>query len=305
MKQLKEIGILQEIKCGNNFGYVLDDDTCFISTDYKVLLAQEAGVFVPCMRAQYNGKIQLCYLVDEWQALSAILQEVKAETLVTIIINFLHDIFEVKNNGFLRCQNIDLSWEKVFVDMNTLKVKLVYLPIQMNFENRQLVFENELRTNLIHLLNRIQNNDNQKLKQLIVDLANATMPLQEVCDRAKEIEGHTKLRVTYEKSDGDRVKEETLRMVGVNLPMPFEVYLDKRKIIIGKQRDRADIALTFNPMISRMHCTITREENTVYIVDENSVNGTFINQIRMPAGQKRQLQRGDSVRLANSEFKIV
>ncbi len=305
MKQLKEIGILQEIKCGNNFGYVLDDDTCFVSTDYKVLLAQEAGVFVPCMRVQYNGRIQLCYLVDEWQSMSAILQEVKTETLVTIIINFLHDIFEVKNNGFLRCQNIDLSWEKVFVDMNTLKVKLVYLPIQMDSENRQAVFENELRTNLIQLLNRIESNDNRKLNQLIADLANATIPLQEVCDRAKEIEGHTKLRVTYEESEGGRVKEEILRMVGVNLPMPFEVCLDKRKLVVGKQRDRVDVALSFNPMISRIHCTITRVDKAVYIADENSVNGTFINETRIPAGQKRQLQRGDSVRLANNEFKIV
>ena len=41
-----------------------------------------------------------------------------------------------------------------------------------------------------------------------------------------------------------------------------------------------------------------------YIVDLNSANGTFINKLRIPSGQRHPLKNGDVVRLANSDFMI-
>lgn len=35
-------------------------------------------------------------------------------------------IMEVRNNGFLQTQNIDISWDKIFVDPNTFTVKLLW-----------------------------------------------------------------------------------------------------------------------------------------------------------------------------------
>ena len=42
-----------------------------------------------------------------------------------------------------------------------------------------------------------------------------------------------------------------------------------------------------------------------YINDEGSANGTFVNGIRLNPGQKIQMNRGDVIRLADSDFQIV
>ena len=42
-----------------------------------------------------------------------------------------------------------------------------------------------------------------------------------------------------------------------------------------------------------------------YISDEGSVNGTFVNGVRLNSGQKLQINRGDVIRMADSDFQIV
>lgn len=50
MYSLKDNGILREVRCGNNFGYVLEDSVHFVNTDYKVLQSYKGGIFIPCMK---------------------------------------------------------------------------------------------------------------------------------------------------------------------------------------------------------------------------------------------------------------
>ena len=70
MNVLIENGIITEMKCGNNFSYILDDASLFLSTEYKVLQSQGEECFVKCMKLLYNGKIQFYFLVNEYKPLS-------------------------------------------------------------------------------------------------------------------------------------------------------------------------------------------------------------------------------------------
>lgn len=147
MNQLMESGKLQEIECGRNFAYILLDNAEFLSTDYKVLQSQQNKNFIPCMRMHFNGKIQLYYLVSEWQSLASLLPKLNAESFVTIVTNLLAGIVDVKNNGFLSVENINIELPRLYVDPNTLKVSLVYIPIASSAYGDALVFENELMPN--------------------------------------------------------------------------------------------------------------------------------------------------------------
>ena len=51
--------------------------------------------------------------------------------------------------------------------------------------------------------------------------------------------------------------------------------------------------------LSRLHATIYRDGDRVWIVDENSANGTFVNGVRT-AGPGTPLRNGDSVKIGNS-----
>ena len=126
---LKDRGIISEVKCGSNFEYVLENSAHFVNTDYKVLQSQTNGIFIQCMKMLRNGKVDLYYLTNDYRTLSSMFAGITQDMMIQVVINLFADVIEVRNNGFLDCQNIDLSWDKVFVEQNTLKVKLVYIPV--------------------------------------------------------------------------------------------------------------------------------------------------------------------------------
>lgn len=78
--------------------------------------------------------------------------------------------------------------------------------------------------------------------------------------------------------------------------------LESSNVIIGRKDPQAQIPLdldlsTYDPghALSRRHASIGREGPTYYLIDLNSTNGTRVNDVSLPAGQKMALQDGDSI----------
>lgn len=155
MNSLIENGYIRELECGANFSYVLEDGSTFLSTEYKVLQSQTDSCFVKCMKMLYNGKIQLYYLTKGLKSFASMLSSLDPESLMIIVSNLFSDIIDVKNNGFLSCQNIDIAFERIYVDPSTYKVFLVYLPLSRHIYDEYSSFENEIRTGLVKLISGI------------------------------------------------------------------------------------------------------------------------------------------------------
>ncbi len=76
-----------------------------------------------------------------------------------------------------------------------------------------------------------------------------------------------------------------------------EIPIDRDRISFGRGSD-ATIRFDDNSL-SRLHATLYRDGDRIWIVDENSSNGTYVNgQATAPAGTP--LGNGDSIRLGNS-----
>jgi hypothetical protein len=56
---------------------------------------------------------------------------------------------------------------------------------------------------------------------------------------------------------------------------------------------------------SRQHAVITFDKGNVTIEDLNSLNGTWVNGVRIYAGQPRQLRPGDVVQIGTVQMKLV
>lgn len=291
MEILKNDSSLMEIQCGNNFAYILENNIEFANTEYKVLQNETSGIFLPCMKMLYNGKVEIYYITDDYIPFSSILSGIKANTLITIIINLISSVKEVQTNGFLTCQGIDLSWDKIFVDEATLKVKLVYLPISPKTFDNDSAFESELRSGIIRLIYEIIDTPTNSINQLVSDLGNGSMSLDDIYSKLK--------------GRGMKVDVDYLRMVAMNTPQYFEIILDKEDLVVGKKAGLVDVAIPFNKMISRKHCRITRKDGKYYITDEASANGTYINGERIATNKAYQVNKGDIIRLADSDFQIV
>lgn len=55
-------------------------------------------------------------------------------------------------------------------------------------------------------------------------------------------------------------------------------------MLLGKKRALVDVVISFNNMISRKHCRISRDNGAFYISDEGSANGTYVNRVRLSRG---------------------
>lgn len=302
MNRLLENGQLQEMVCGTNFAYVLENNNAFQPTAYKVLQSQSSGAFVKCMKMQYNGHVQLYYVVDSLKPLSSMLSKMDAESFLTVIKNLFADIIETRSNGFLSCQNVEISFDKIFVDPSTYKVKLVYLPLSVHLFDDYSIYENQLRTSLIKLIGETQNLRVPKTRQLMGDLANGMLTLDDLYVRLKK--GNVDPNPDPNPDPDPTPEGGKLRIIAMNAPTRVEIDVTKDSFVLGKNPAAVDGAITFNKMISRVHCRINRVGGQYTVTDLQSANGTYVNKVRLQPNKPQLIKNGDIVKLANSDFQV-
>lgn len=301
MNALIENNYIQEMECGSNFSYILSDNSTFLSTEYKVLQSQANSCFVKCMKMMYNGKVQLYYLTKGLKSFASMIPTLDPESFLTIVANLLSDIIDVKLNGFLSCQNIDIAFEKIYVDPATYKVSLVYLPLSKRLFDDNSSFENEVRTGLVKLISGVSSLSSPKTTQFSADLSNGTLSIEDLFARIKGGKS-----TSGGASSENRIQEKpvNLRIIAMNAPSRVEIIVTKDDFVIGKKAELCDGIIGFNPMISRSHCRINRRGNQYTITDLQSANGTYVNRVRLQPNQPHPIKNGDIIRLADSDFQV-
>lgn len=302
MNTLIENNYISEMECGSNFSYILSDNGTFLSTEYKVLQSQANSCFVKCMKMMYNGKVQLYYLTKGLKSFASMLPSMDSDSFLTIVSNLLSDIIDVKHNGFLSCQNIDISFERIYIDPTTHKVSLVYLPLSKRIYDDNSSFENEIRTGLVKLISGISTLSSPKTMQFSADLSNGTLSIEDLHTRIKG--GKTIDRGTVDVVR-DNASSGLLRIIAMNAPTRVEITVSKDEFVIGKKPELCDGVIDFNKMISRSHCRINKRGNQYTITDLQSANGTYVNKVRLQPNQPHPINNGDVIRLANSDFQVA
>jgi len=313
MNRLIEKGLLQEISCGGNFAYVLADTSLFQPTDYKVLHSQADGIFVRCTKMLFNGKIQLYYMPDNMKPLSAVLSSLNPETFVTVVSNLLQGVLETKHNGFLSCANVELSFNKIFVDVSNMKVRLVYLPVSESLSSDDLFFESQLRSELLRTIRITPALSSPKTAALADHLMDGILSLEDLCAKMKSPafsnapEHKPAAQVLPEEPEIAKPPKlpKVLRLVTMNAPKRVEFTMNKNHYLIGKAGAKVHAEIDFNRMISRIHCCIDRDGNQFTLTDLGSTNGTFLNGDKLQPNYPQKLKDGDMLRLANSIFQVV
>lgn len=301
MNRLVASGQLEGMPCGVNYAYILSDSSLFLPTEYKVLRSQTGSGFVRCMKMLYNGKLQMYYFTENLKSLASMQHCLDSDSFLTIVANLFADIVAVDHNGFLSCRNIDISLDRIYVDPATCKVQLIYLPISQRLFEDRASFEKSLRGDLIRLITNTPAVSSPLTHQLAADLTNSNCSLAEMC---------SKLRQTHTERFGDCAtvyiappKETVVRLMALNGPANLQMVINKDSFVIGKS-ETVDGTISYNRMISRAHCRINKDGSLVTITDLQSSNGTYVNQTKLQPNQPCQLQNGDIIRLANSDFQV-
>ena len=310
MNELVEKGYITEMMCKNNLTYIINDDSLFLTTEYKVLQSLGDGSFVKCMKMLYNGKIQMFFQTQEYRSLASLLPQLDADRFLALVSNLIEDVLEVYENGFLSCQNIVLDFERLYVDTTTYKVKLIYLPISKHNYQDYAGFESALRSQIYKLISGVSNLSSPKTMQLSVDLTNSTLSLGKIHERLKGMsigsfngtsgtQGNS--GENYSGNDDTDISVKG-KLVALDAPVKIVVNISKPEFFIGRSARISDGVLGYNPAIGRRHCKVVQQGNSFYLEDMDSSNGTFLNGKRLMPGQLIPLSNGDRVQLANSHF---
>lgn len=321
--KLAQEGILQEMRCGTNVSYVLSDSNLFFLTGFKVLQGLEKNGFLRCVKASLNGKIQLVYLTHtdntELKSLKAMMTSIDASAFAVILRNWVAGIAYAKTVGFLHCPNIVTAIDHVFVDPKTYEVYQIYLPI-MEFCAAEdiLEFETELRASLVQLIDstpgfrvgavlalRDSLIDGSKTLEDIVRTNGSGIPTSG-CSPSDPPSGGG-LRPAGDMPTSGGMSGPTLTLDAAMHATPFHYVFQPRRTTIGRAgaTPAADVQIPGNPYIGGMHCFITFENGSYYVVDMNSRNKTYLNGRRLDPNVRELLRDGDEIRIANSTFRVM
>lgn len=80
--------------------------------------------------------------------------------------------------------------------------------------------------------------------------------------------------------------------------------INKPVFRIGKERSYVDYFVADNNAISRIHADIITKNNSFFVKDENSTNGTYVNGNRLSPNEEVQVFDGDIITFANEEFEF-
>lgn len=78
----------------------------------------------------------------------------------------------------------------------------------------------------------------------------------------------------------------------------------KRMITIGRD-PQSDIVIKDDPLVSRRHALIEREESVYYITDKGSTNGTYINNNPIPKHEKVRIKKGDAIQVGKTKLTML
>lgn len=302
MNTLIETGLITEQECGNNFSYVLNENSVFSNTDYKILQGNDNGPFVKAMRITLNGTPQMFYLTAGLRSFGAMLPQLNADRFITIAANIFHSVYEVKNNGFLKMRNVDVTMEHIYIDPLTNKALLIYLPLTKGFYDDDTVFETEFRAAFAKIILGISTLTSPKTMQLFSNLQNSSIPIEHVFDNIVSLAPDD-----IGEGDNDSIEQRktSLRLISMNAPEKIVLNIEDLPYTIGRSAEHADGVIKDNRMIGRTHCKVTETREGYFLEDLDSANGTSINRVRLLPGLQKKIENEDIIRIANFDFKVL
>lgn len=287
----------------DNYMDVRLDDISLLKTSaarYKSRMIEENNIpyMLHPMPYELDGKMWLRYKTSGNYILERVLLKLRLDGMLLklIMAQMLACIFSLE--GYLLSAN-DLVVDIRYMTYNpdTKSIGIIYVP-EYNADIRQ-----QLREMLEILMKGFDHRDSEGLVymygiyDMITDPGFSMVKLRETVLCETEVENN--INYSYVEPPDNEISCLVPLTNGLLEPIKLSDY--KEKIVIGRGKKQTDYRLATN-QISRVHACVLINENGIWIQDENSTNGTFVNSVRLAALENRQLRQGDIIAFANEEF---
>lgn len=81
-----------------------------------------------------------------------------------------------------------------------------------------------------------------------------------------------------------------------------KININKERFAIGRERGRVDYCISDNTAVGRTHAIIVNRGGSAYVIDQNSRNCTYVNDVRAGANQEVKIKSGDKITFADEAF---
>lgn len=279
----------------------------FITYESQMILASEQKYFIS---VEFEG--QLIWDINGLLPIEMYLssKEISFENIKSIILDLI-EALDSACKYLLKSDKVYLDTQYIFYDLECDRVKLTYLPLgEVCFSNEprkfkiavlSLLYMTQLAMNkdqeVIDLIDMLQN-EQTDMYQVRHYLLHKKHVVNKISWFKKYIWKKRKERQVPIKIENDMetimAKEESPYLVMKHK----KIYIKNTCFKIGRDGDN-DFVISNNKEIGRFHSEIVKENRECYLVDHNSLNGTFLNGVRLSRGKVYILKNQDLIEWAN------
>lgn len=290
----------------NNLSFLIEDESAFSYTAYRIMQNDKSGSLIQCVQTRLNGIIQIIYLTDEYVPLCTAMEQLQEEKIIGLIAGTFHHLQILSEYGFLNLSNLYVDLDKIYVDMKTLGIRFVYLPVNTGKENFQGSVVEKLKINFIKQIHRkkIVSDQYDKVEELLDILYDGTLDIKEAVKKLWSLSGEKK-QLFSNSTDASNEKDAVSELCLVETRSGRMFRIDGAELIIGRNAPTKEgRIIDTKKTLGRQHCKIIKKNQSYYLVDLESKNGTFLNGKRVRSMQEMILNEGDRIRIAHIELTV-
>lgn len=282
----------------------LQDDSGLSSLQYKVIQNEKPEYIIPCRMIAKDYEKELIFMTELYRELEGALLYMTVLKSMKAINDLVDAFMYIEKKDYLDISNIVLEEKSVLYNLQDNKIGLLYIPLSQGKEYHDFYLE------LIHYLRMIGEKtklaDYQKWKIFMHDMDKKEHTLEEISLYLKSMlmgdKGKKDAALKSVKKNEKGNIYIRLKGSGDNNKNIFHIDMDR--YVIGRIPALVEGSLPMFPTVSSQHCEFTRCEDGYEISDLSSSNGTFVNHVRVKPGEKRKLQHGDVVNIAELSFVV-
>lgn len=287
---------------------------------FRMLEGQIHRGFVPCKKSASNGIITIDYVLSQYVSLYDILPSMNPAMFRCVVTSLLDKINFFRENTYLKCENTYLSVDRIFVDRVRYEAHLVYLPLKADGDEDCLpYFEKKLKNNIEKIYNAYQNVQDPANANLIAQLSNSgapsyappvvppappvVPPAPPVAPVIPPVQPQPSVVPSYNNAyDAQPAYGNTEMFVLCSKGATPDIEINKDEFVIGKSQQRVDGVVRGSNLVSRVHCKAVIRNGQCFMVDLNSLNGTFVNGNKLTPGVESLITDGSVLSVADVQF---
>ena len=300
------------------FLYVFKDPADYWESGYRLMQESMVCNLAGCRLIRYNGHPACYFSLEGLRRLPQAAKAADPSELLRYMDSLLSAVLAVQAQGFLRCENLDISMYHVLADRISGEIRLIWLPVRGGLYEDEAHFEEVLRANMRELMANRPDCEIPLLRQAIRLLENDTLSLEALKQQLGMLQfcaGPARsvkpvCPVQPERSDGPMrpakpstpaVPAGRLRLVSLSSGQVICVNGDS--FILGRSGRLSDGILAGSTAVGRQHLRLSRGPAGWMAEDMGSRNGSRLNGRPMVSGVPEVLHAGDILTLADLSFR--